>query len=301
MRRTVLIYNPTAGRHRADRLVLRLETLLRRSGSSVDSQATSGPGDGTRLARIAVAEGVETVFACGGDGSLRECANGLLGSKTGLGFLPAGTTNVMARTLGLPSDPLAAARVLSPSRWRPFDVGLCNDEPFLMQASAGLDAEVLGRVRTSRKRVLGRGEVALAALSAWHSYGYPEFAVAWAGGSRCATFAAVCNIPFYAGRFRLAPTASWCDDRLDLVLFGGTSRLATLGFARDLGLGRLHQRHDVFRQQVKEATIAATEGVELQIDGDLIVGALPATIRLAARKVRMLVPVSDHVPPTKAP
>lgn len=290
MRRVVLIYNPAAGRHRADRLVARIEAVLRSAGARVDSQATCGPGDGTRLARMAAAEGVATVFACGGDGSLRECARGLLDSGTELGFLPSGTANVMARTLGLPADPLAAARLLSPGQWRPFDIGLCNDEPFLMQASAGLDANALGRVKTSRKRVLGRGEIALAALSAWRSYSYPEFAVDWEGGSRRVSFAAACNIPFYGGRFRLAPMADWGDDRLDLVLFGGTGRLATLGFARDLGLGRVTARHDVHHQRVKKATFAAAAGVELQLDGDLVPGALPAHIRLAARKLRMLVP-----------
>jgi YegS/Rv2252/BmrU family lipid kinase len=290
MRRAVLIYNPVAGNHSAGRLVSRVERELSGAGFSVDAQATSDAGDAERLARSAAAEEVSALFVCGGDGSLRECAGGLLGSTIPLGFIPCGTANVMARALQLPDNAIAAAAALRRSKVEAFDVGLCNGLPFLMQASVGLDAEVLRRAKPSRKRFLGRGEVALAALSGWHSYQYPDFEVRWPGGHQSVTFAALCNIPFYGGGWRMAPEARWDDALLDMVLFSGSSRTATLGFARDLVFTRQIQRPDVRYSQVEEATISSAPGLNLQLDGDFVPEQLPARLELARQQVNLLVP-----------
>jgi len=290
MPRAVLIYNPAAGSHDVGRLVVQVDRQLSRAGFSVDAQATSGAGNAEHLARSAAQEEVSALFVCGGDGSLRECAAGLLGTPTPLGFIPCGTANVMARVLRLPSNAVAAAAALARGKVTALDVGLCNDRPFLMQASAGLDAEILRRAKPSRKRFLGRGEIALAALSGWYSYQYPEFEVSWAGSRRFATFAAICNIPFYGGGWRMAPGARWDDSRLDLVLFSGSARVATLGFARDLAVTRHTRRSDVKCIQIEEATISATPGLNLQLDGDFMPAQLPARLRLASQQVRFLVP-----------
>ena len=290
MRRAVLIYNPVAGSHVAGRLVSRLERELSAAGFSIDAQATSRAGDAERLARSAAGEDISALFICGGDGSLRECASGLLGTTIPLGFIPCGTANVRARAQRLPGTAVAAAAAFARSKVEAFDVGLCNGMPFLMQASAGLDAEVLRRANPSRKRFIGRGEIALAVLSSWRSYQYPEFQVRWSGGHRSVTFAAFCNIPFYGGGWRMAPEARWDDSLLDMILFSGSNRSALLGFARDLVFTRQIQRPDVYCCRVEEATISSAPGLNLQLDGDFVPEQLPARLELARQQVNFLVP-----------
>ncbi len=302
-RSAVLIFNPAAGRGleggRPDRIV----AALVRTGWEVAARPTEAAGHATALAREAAAAGAGAVFALGGDGTLREAAAGLLGSPTGLAFLPAGTTNVMARVLGVPPRPLASARAYARagagdrdrSGTRELDVGLCDGEPFLMQASAGLDALALARTDSRAKRRLGRAGVVAAALGAWWSYGYPRLAVRAEGRAREGTLAVAANIPFYGGPWKMAPAARPDDGRLNVVVFSGAGRAATLGFARDLLLGRHLGRPDVESFAAGEIEIEAPPGALFQLDGD----PLPASgdravrrIRLAPERLRVLVPAA---------
>jgi len=147
VRRTLVVYNPTAGRRRQAALLAELVPRLEAGGVSVEPVATESPGHGTAIARRAAAEGYDAVLVLGGDGTVREVAAGLMredgpgavprppaarepspaaaarrpgpgerpprpdfaASVPLLGILPAGTTNVLAHALGLPADPRAAA------------------------------------------------------------------------------------------------------------------------------------------------------------------------------------------------
>jgi len=287
MQPAVLIYNPRAGSWRNRRLIRSLEEELATESLAVEAVATSGPGNATQLARQAVEAGSPLVFALGGDGTLREVAAGLLGSETVLGALPGGTTNVVVRTLGLPTEPMAAARALKQLPMREIDVGLCGDEVFLMQASLGLDGRILERVSPVAKRLIGRGAVGLAGLAAWWTYEYPEFEVLVDGHSITASFVAVCNLPLYAGAYSIAPSADPGDGLLDVVLFRGQGRRETLAFARDLRVGRHIERDDVTLLTAREVVLTDPD-IALQIDGDVVPNRLGTELRLAEAKLRVL-------------
>ena len=226
MHPAILIHNPVAGRHGRRRLLAALVRELSTDGPEIETLATRGVGDATALARRAANDGAPIVFALGGDGTVREVAAGLLGGNAVLGVLPAGTTNVVARALGLPLQPLAAARSLKRLPAREIDVGLCGDEAFLMMASLGLDAIALRGASPLAKRWFGRAAVALAGLGAWWHHDYAEFELLIDGHAVGATFAAACNLPLYGGDVRLAPDARPDDGKLDVVLFRGSGRRA---------------------------------------------------------------------------
>ncbi len=288
MRPAVLIHNPAAGRGRAGSLVATLLERLGDAGFRTEAWPTTGAGSATRQAREAAAAGFEVVFAFGGDGTLREAAGGLLGSAAALGFIPGGTINVNTLTFGLPGRPLAAVEALGGARVREIDVGLCNDQPFLMQASAGIDAEMIGRMRVRLKRLIAGGAAVTAGLGALASYRYPPIALTADGEPLAGTLAVVANIPFYGGRWRIQPGARPDDRKLDLVLFRGRGRWATVGFARDLLLGRHLRRRDVESRRVDEVQIRGPATLPLQIDGDVLDERPPARIRLAAERLRVL-------------
>src|SRR6185436_8895899 len=156
--------------------------------------------------------------AFGGDGTAREVAAGLLGTPVALGVLPGGTANLLAMALGLPRDPVRAAAALAGAQVRSFDVGLAGEHPFLMMVSAGLDATVLAALDVELKWRFGEAAIVWQGLQEWWRYSYPDIEVVADGERLSATFAAVANIPFYAGAFRLAPGARPDDRRLELVL-----------------------------------------------------------------------------------
>ena len=144
--RRVLIANPGASRVDEARLASLTGAL-----GPVEVRRTGYPGHATELAREA---GDATIFVFGGDGTFNEVLNGCADGAT-LGFVPGGGTNVLPRALGLPRDPLAAARALLAGVSRRISLGRVNGRRFAFAAGIGLDAELLrraGRTRSGRRR-----------------------------------------------------------------------------------------------------------------------------------------------------
>ena len=134
---------------------------------------TSRRGHAARLARGAAADGVDLVVALGGDGTLNEAANGLAGTDTALAPLPGGSTNVFARTLGLPNDPIEATGMLLAALDRgsiePVGLGSVNGRYFLFHVGMGFDAAVVKQVerRSGLKRYAGHPLFVYAGFATW--------------------------------------------------------------------------------------------------------------------------------------
>jgi diacylglycerol kinase (ATP) len=290
-RPAVLIYNPKSGRRRHSGVLDEVIAALRRGGFAVEPRPTGFAGEATQLAReLAAAGRVEAVFAFGGDGTVREVAAGLLGSRTALGILPGGTVNLMAHALGIPRDPVAAAELLAGLAPWPLDVGLAGSSPFLMMASAGLDARILGALDQDFKWRFGRIAVILQGLWEWWRYPYPELAVVADGERIAASFASVSNIALYGGGFRLAPGAHPDDRQLDLVLFRGNGRFTTLSFIIDVIRAVHTRRADVSIRQVREVVFEMPAGSAAQLDGDLCSEQQPVRVRLSPTPLLVLAP-----------
>src|SRR5580700_8156105 len=128
MRKTILLYNPLAGSRRQRRVadIEAAMAILRSAGVEVTAEATGGSGDDTAQTRRAIADGCDTVFACGGDGTIHDVLQGLVGSQTALGIIPLGTANSLAHDLKLPFSPASAARAALTARPRRIAVGRVN-------------------------------------------------------------------------------------------------------------------------------------------------------------------------------
>ena len=153
---------------------------------------TSRRGHATRLAQGAAANGTDVVVVLGGDGTLNEAANGLVGSTTALAALPGGSTNVYARTIGLPNDPIEATGALIESlragHRRRIGLGNANGRYFMFHLGAGFDAAVVEQVerRASLKRYAGHPLFVFASFKTWFTNfdrTSPPFAVHHADGT----------------------------------------------------------------------------------------------------------------------
>jgi diacylglycerol kinase family enzyme len=147
-RRMLVIVNPYATTV-SDRL-RNLVVYALQSRYSVEAIDTEKRDHATQITREAAAEGYDVVVAFGGDGTVNEAANGLAGSRTPLTALPGGSTNVWARTLGIPNDVVDATehllRMADNFRPRPVDLGRVNSRHFVFASGVGLDASVVERV-----------------------------------------------------------------------------------------------------------------------------------------------------------
>jgi diacylglycerol kinase family enzyme len=147
---------------------------------------TSRRNHAARLAQGAARDGAEVVVVLGGDGTLNEAANGLAGTATALAPLPGGSTNVFARTIGLPNDPIEATGALlaglAAGRIEPVGLGSVNGRYFLFHVGLGFDAAVVEQVerRAQLKRWAGHPLFVFAALTTWirhYDKSHPRFEV----------------------------------------------------------------------------------------------------------------------------
>ncbi len=291
--KATLVFNPAAGGARAARglpaILAELRTRLDLEVVPADS-----PLQGREAARQAVAAGRELLFALGGDGTLNLLAGELAGTSVALAPLPGGTTNVVARALGLPRDPVAAARALLAGEVRELDVGrsrsAAGDGVFLMQVSGGLDARVMTAVDPRAKRRFGKLAVAVAGLREWWRYAFPEFTLEADGERLAATGFVMANLAEYAGGWRIVPSARPDDRRLELLLFRGRTRRAALGFALALALGRHARRRDIEIRPAAHVRVLAPASLSLQRDGDPFAATAPLELTLAERRLRVLAP-----------
>ncbi len=134
---------------------------------------TTRRGHASRLAQAAATDGLDAVVVLGGDGTVNEAANGLVGTTTGLGVLPGGSTNVFARAIGMAADPVEATgellASLSEGPMTPIQVGEANGRYFLFHLGAGFDAAVVAEVekRAAAKRYLGAALFVASAAATW--------------------------------------------------------------------------------------------------------------------------------------
>jgi len=129
MKRARIIYNPTSGRELFKRHLPEVLEKLEKAGYETSCHATTGAGDATNAARIAVERKYDLVIAAGGDGTINEVVNGLAEQeyRPTLGIIPVGTTNDFARAIGVPRNIDGACDVIVEGNSVPIDIGRIND------------------------------------------------------------------------------------------------------------------------------------------------------------------------------
>jgi diacylglycerol kinase family enzyme len=287
----IIVFNPTAGRRRAQ-LLWRVLDVLVENGVRIELVRTARRGHATEFAREAAGRGERLVVAAGGDGTVAEVAAGLLGTPARLGIIPLGTANVLAHELGLAMAPRAVAAALAFGRTRPLWPGIATGSNgpfvFVQMLGAGLDAQVVHRLRLSMKRLLGRAAYVLQTIGEAVSYRYPPLRVRIDGVELPAASAVVCKGRLYGGPFLLAPGASPCAPGFTVALFGAGGTLATLGYGAALPLNLLPCAPGLSLVRGREIEIRADGCVPAQADGDAA-GSTPVLIRDAGSSIEVVV------------
>jgi diacylglycerol kinase family enzyme len=164
----LLLINPRSSRHSEAALTAAAQAL--RDVYRVTPARTEAPGHATRLAAEAARHGFDAVIVAGGDGTVSEAAAGLVGTPTVLACLPAGCTNVFARSIGTPRRLREAAERLAAgvgsAEPRAIDVGLVDGHPFLCTSGVGLSASMTAAADTDPQRKARLGQVHFAASAA---------------------------------------------------------------------------------------------------------------------------------------
>jgi diacylglycerol kinase (ATP) len=290
--RLKVIYNPTAGqRHR--RRFQKTLTVLEQLGCSIELAATEHPGHATEIAAQVSPKKVDAVVAAGGDGTISEALEGLVGTSIPLGIIPVGTANVLAAELGIPSDAGSIAKILQAGFRKTVYAGEIESKQgvkrFQLMASVGLDAQVVSTVNPHVKKYLGKLSYVLQSLLVGGPGYKTLYHVEANGASYEAAWVVVAKGRYYGGRFVCAPEARLDEAEFQLCLCTRGGRWHALRYAVALVLGKLYRLSDVTLVKTKEVSISGPVGDPVQADGDSV-ATLPVTIRISEAPAELFAP-----------
>ncbi len=249
------------------------ESLARRLGDRVDLDLyIVGSSDEATAAAHEAAASAHMVVAVGGDGTVADVATGILGARATLGIVPAGSTNITARSLGIPANPRAAIALLAgPYAVQRIDVGRSGDRCFLNMAGAGIDAEVFRTANPDWKRRLGWLAYLPAAAAALRLM--PSTVVVTADETEITARSPLVLVANGAAAvtpaFKLHPDIEVDDGWLDVMVFTATTPAQVAATLGHLGSQRLHRSPHVVWQRARTVRIQADPPLAIELDGDL--------------------------------
>ena len=227
------------------------------------------PGRGQ--AESAVSAGVDLVLACGGDGTVTGCAEGVVGTGVPLAVIPMGTGNLLARNVGLPMALDEALEVALGSVQRPIDAGRVNGTLFVVMAGVGLDARMLSGATDPLKKRLGWAAYAISAIR--HLGDQPMRVTVSANGDQPrrmrSTALIVGNVGWLRGGVPLLPDARPDDGRLDAIALFASGPASWLAVVADIVLRR-PARGGVHRVQFTELRVTLDEEQPWELDGEVM-------------------------------
>lgn len=298
----LIIYNPTAGRRRIQRLWQVLD-ILAESAVRFELVRTERPGHAAEISRHAARSGVRTIVAAGGDGTIADVAagfasaaesvgaSGSMGIQCKLGIIPLGTANVLAHELGMNFEPKANAACLAFGRTQNLWPGIAESSSgsrlFVQMLGAGFDAQVVHHISPPLKRAFGRGAYVAQTLCELATYKFPLLNIKIDGDAIEASSVIVSKGRLYGGPYLLAPDARPDQPGFTVAIFHHRGQIPTLIYGAALPFDLLSQAPGVELRTATLVEISSPSPTPVQADGDSA-GFLPLTVHDAPGPIAVL-------------
>jgi len=321
MRKATILFNPNSGRgrKRRDRELDIAIGVIQSAGVHTDLTVCRSSEEATIHARYAVAAGSDTVFACGGDGTIHDVIQGLAGTPVALAILPFGTANALAHDLGIPFRPSAAARAavsgvvkripLGHVEYHDFH-GKAASRYFTVAAGIGVDAHLFYKLTAHLKNNSGMAAYYIKAWQLWATHRMRRFEAEYSNGSghkqtALLTELLAVRIRFFGNVLReLLPGAHLDCPDLRTVMCRTSSRNAYLQYVAAALLGWRERKIDgIDLVSCSEITCQLPEAargkdhsddrVYLEADGELL-GRLPVRMRMQPDALSLVVPTRPN-------
>ena len=285
------IYNPTAGKGKAQRFRVAIEARMQALGIAYSFWETKCPRDATRIARELTESGEADIIAMGGDGTVNEVLKGLSDpSAVRMGVIPCGSGNDLAAVLRIPATPEGALDVLVCQTPKATDYLVCSGVRGLNVIGAGIDVEILRRSYRARflRGSLNYFAALVGALAQFHSYRFrSEFNGITADHDGLIICA--CNGQRIGGGIPICPAAVLDDGQMDVVLVEGARKRmlprALVQLMRGKILGQSYTRHAL----TQRLRVRFAQPATVQIDGELY-DDLPFDVRIVPSGLKVYRP-----------
>jgi diacylglycerol kinase (ATP) len=277
-REIALLTNPTAGKGNAGRIREEALARLRGAGLVVRNLQGRDVDEAADLAQQCVADGIEALVVCGGDGMVHLAVQAVATTSTALGIIPAGTGNDVARYFDIPrKDSLGAADRVIAGRTRTVDLARSGTRYFVTVLAAGFDAVVNER---ANRMTWPRGQMRynLATLAELRVFEPMPYTLLLDGRELTldAMLVAVGNGPSFGGGLRITEGAILDDGMLDVVIIKPMSKLGLIQTYPKLFKGT-HVTHPQYEHHLARSVTVAAPGIVSYADGERF-GALPLTV-----------------------
>ncbi|MET3697694.1 diacylglycerol kinase [Bacillus oleivorans] len=296
MKRARIIYNPTSGREIFKRHLPEVLQRLEEAGYETSCHATTGEGDATRAAAIAVERKYDIVIAAGGDGTINEVVNGLAEKeyRPKLGIIPVGTTNDFGRAIRVPRSVEQAVDIIIKGETIPIDVGKMNDKYFINIAGGGRLTELTYDVPSRLKTVLGQLAYYIKGIEMLPSLKATETRIEYDGKEYEGEIMLflIANTNSVGGFEKLAPDASLNDGMFTLLILKKTNlaefvRLVTLAVRGD----HINDDHVIYTK-ANRIKVTSEQKLLLNLDGEYG-GEVPAEFVNLYRHIEVFVPYDE--------
>lgn len=286
------IVNPIAGAGNSKRLFSEAKDIMDKEGIAYTYVFSKGSGHVSELVRSAVEDDHKKIVAVGGDGTVRETAQVVMGQKDlVMGILPFGTGNDLARALKIPFDPRGALNVLSGGCVRPMDMGIANGCAFANVAGFGFDTEVIVRTEKFKRRFGGMLPYILGVMQAILSL-KPIHMHLTADGREInveALLVAVANGTHYGGGMNVSPSSDPFDGKLDVCLIKKVGLIKFLSLLPAFIKGRHINKKPVDYFTARKLRIESSVSHSINLDGELG-SSTPVTFEIIPGALNIFVP-----------
>jgi diacylglycerol kinase (ATP) len=290
MRRSFfIVHNPAAGAA-ARSQYQRTLALLRNGGARVEVVDTQRHGEGMRAASEAAKSGLfDAIVAAGGDGTVHDVAEAIIGAEVPLGIIPMGTANVFAREVRLPFSPRAVAKLLLTGIKRTIPVGQMNGGGFLFVVGVGFDAEAVRRFEIAGNRQIGQAGFVKPVLGAILSYSGGPLLVTTDNGKSEAGWVIVTRGRHYAAGLLLCREAGVTETHFHVIRFSGLGAWDRVRQLSALACGFVGRGSGITIEMAEWVRVEGNADTPVQVDGEVL-GGLPADIKLHPKRLNILVP-----------
>ena len=253
-----------------------IKRKLKKAFSDIEILETTCAEDATKFAKKCKSD---IVIAIGGDGTVNEVINGIIGKKVSLGIIPAGTSNILARAYDIPKDVDKAIKLIEFMRKKRIDVGKINERHFVIAAGIGIDAETYKNVEPDIKKIFGEVAYPISLLKTIFKYNPKKLTIEVNGKKKIGYYALFCNVGKINKVFKILPEAKEDDGFLDVLVFTKKDIVAQFRYIYSIVAQQRKQFKDIIYFRAKKIKVKSEEPVLIHADAELV-GKTPVTVEI---------------------
>lgn len=288
----LFIVNPVAGKGKSNSVVKNIKEKMMAFNVPYKIKMTTRKKEAEEIAKNAVCNGYKKIVAVGGDGTIYEVVNGIVGSKALLGVIAAGTGNDFVRTVGIPNDLEEALKTIVYGKTRAIDCGKVNNRYFVNVASIGLDAEIVKETENIKQYLSGSGAYIGGLLKTLFTFKYKDIHMNIDGmkKKKNITLVAVANGKYYGGGMKIAPMADIEDGDFQVCVVDKVSKLKLMGVFPKIFSGKHVHCDEVGLYKGRQVNINSQESLSINLDGDIIGKSFDIRFEMIPKGIKVLVP-----------